>query len=283
MGLAFYKREGDTLVPEPLALSLWGTDNMHGVAISAGLSLTAERALQDLGRDDLQPARYTVDLFRAAKMVPSTFIADVVREGPRICLIDVSMIQDGERVARASTLFLRTGASPTGEVWSPSDDTRPVPPPIDLAPESTEPHIPWFHSSIGWSQDFSAHQNSARKATWQTGVPAVDGEPATPFSAVASIADATTMVTNWGSQGVEHINTDITVTLSRLPDGVQLGLSALDHVAHDGISVGTATIFDRRGPIGTTVMTAIANARRTVDFDNVSYADDGTRRTTPGA
>ncbi|KRF16651.1 hypothetical protein ASG90_10310 [Nocardioides sp. Soil797] len=288
MGLAFYKREGDTLVPEPLARSLWGENNMHGVAISAGLSLTAERALSDLGRDDLQPARYTVDLFRPAAMVPSTFTAEVVREGPRICLIDVSMIQDGERVARASTLFLSTSANPSGDVWSPSDAERPVPPPLDLAPEGSEPHVPWFHSSIGWSQDFAQHQNASRKTTWQTGVPAVDGEPATPFTTVASIADATTMVTNWGSRGVEHINTDITVTLSRLPVGVQVGLSALDHVKHDGISVGTATIFDRRGPIGTTVMTAIANAKRTVDFDNITYADDGTRedgtrRTSPGA
>ncbi|QIX28142.1 thioesterase family protein [Nocardioides sp. JQ2195] len=282
MGLAFYRRDGDSLVPQPLAKSLWGANNMHGVAISAGLSRAAERALRDLGRDDLQPARYTVDLFRPAAMVPSTFTAEVVREGPRICLIDVSMLQEGERVARASALFLSTSTNPSGEVWQPADADRPAPPPLDLAPEGSEPHVPWFHSSAGWSQDFSEHQNSARKATWQTGVPAVDGEPATPFTAVASIADATTMVVNWGSKGVEHINTDITVTLSRLPDGVQLGLSALDHLEHDGISVGTATIFDRRGPIGTTVMTAIANTRRTVDFDNVTYADDGSR-SSPGA
>lgn len=284
MGLAFYKREGDTLVPQALSRSLWGDDNMHGVAISAGLSLTAETTLRDLGRDgDLQPARYTVDLFRAAKLVPSTFTAEVVREGPRICLVDVTMLQHGERVARASTLFLKTSTSPSGEVWSPADETRPVPPPLDLAPEGTEPHIPWFHSEAGWSQDFGQHQNSSRKTVWQTGVPAVDGEAATPFTSVASIADATTMVTNWGSKGVEHINTDITVTLARLPDGVQLGLSALDHVAHDGISVGTATIFDRRGPIGTTVMTAIANSRRTVDFEDVAYLDDGSRSASPGA
>lgn len=282
MGLAFYKSEGDVLVPQSLARSLWSKDTMHGVAISAGLSRAAELALRGLGRDDLQPARYTVDLFRPAAMTASTFTTEVVRVGPRICLIDVSLLQDGERVARASALFLKRGENPSGEIWHPSDADRPVPPPLELVPEGTDPHVPWFNSDAGWSQDFPAHQNSSRKTTWQTGVPAVSGEPATPFTAVASIADATTMVVNWGSRGVEYINTDITVTLSRLPDGVQLGLSALDHVQHDGISVGTATIFDRRGPIGTTVMTAIANARRTVDFDKVEYRDDGTRRQSPG-
>ncbi|KQY50169.1 thioesterase family protein [Nocardioides sp. Root140] len=279
MGLAFYRNDGASLMPLGLSRSLWSKEQMHGVAISAGLSRAAEGALRDLDRDDLQPARYTVDLFRPAMMTASTFTTEVVREGPRICLVDVAMVQDGERVARASALFLKKGETPAGEVWSP--DERPVPPPLDLAPEGTEPHIPFFHSSAGWSQDFRAHQNSSRKATWQTGVPPVDGEEATPFTAVAAIADATTMVTNWGSKGVEFINTDITVTLSRLPDGIQLGLSGLDRVVHDGISVGTATIFDRRGPIGTTVMTAIANAKRTVDFDAIDYREDGSR-SSPG-
>lgn len=280
MGLSFYRREGDTLVPQNLARSLWSTEQMQGVAISGGLSHAAEKALIELGRSDLQPARFTVDLFRPAKMRPSTFTTEVVRDGPRICLIDVSMVQDGERVARASATFLKSGESPSGEVWSPRD--RPTPPPLDIVPEGSEPHVPFFHSSAGWSQDFAANQNASRKASWHTGVPIVDDEPSTPFTAVASVADATTMVTNWGTKGVEFINTDITVALSRLPDGVQLGLRAIDHVINNGVAVGTATIFDRRGPIGTTVMTALSNSRRTVDFSNVSFADDGERRSQPG-
>lgn len=280
MGLAYYRREGDTLVPEPLALSLWTSDQMHGVAISGGLAHAAEQALAESGRDDLQAGRFTVDLFRPAKMLPSTFTTEVVRAGPRIALIDVSMHQEGERVARAAALFLKPGTTPTGEVWSPTE--RPTPPSLDLAPAGSEPRVPFFQSSTGWSQNFAEHQNAGRKSSWQTGLPMVDGEPSTPFTAVASIADATTMVTNWGSNGVEYINTDITVALSRLPDGVQLGLSALDHVVNDGVAVGTATIYDRRGAIGTTVMTALANSRRTVDFDKVNFSEDGERRSQPG-
>jgi hypothetical protein len=81
------------------------------------------------------------------------------------------------------------------------------------------------------------------------------------------------MVTNWGSNGVEYINTDITLTLARLPAGREIGLSAVDRVSHHGIAVGTATVFDRQGRLGTTVVSSIANAKRTVDFEVHDFSD----------
>ena len=110
-----------------------------------------------------------------------------------------------------------------------------------------------------------------------TAVRIVPDQAVTPFQAAASTADGTSMVCNWGSRGVEHINTDITMTLAREPDGVEIGLLATDRVEHDGIAVGTAQIFDRSGPLGTVMVAALANARRTVDLGSVSYTDDGQR------
>ncbi|MDP3893664.1 MAG: thioesterase family protein, partial [Nocardioides sp.] len=83
------------------------------------------------------------------------------------------------------------------------------------------------------------------------------------------------------SGGVGYINTDITLTLARMPAGAEIGLEAADHVAHDGIAVGTATIFDRSGPLGTSVVTALSNARRAVDFTEHRFDDDGNRLEAP--
>jgi hypothetical protein len=47
---------------------------------------------------------------------------------------------------------------------------------------------------------------------------------------------------------------------------VLLGLRATDHVASDGIAVGTAEVFDRTGTLGTATVTSLANTRRTVDL-----------------
>ena len=70
MKLSFFTSDGDALVPTELACSLWSEDQMHGVALSGALARALERAVSDLGRTELRPARYTVDLFRAARMEP---------------------------------------------------------------------------------------------------------------------------------------------------------------------------------------------------------------------
>jgi Thioesterase-like superfamily len=274
MELSFFTRgDGDALVPTELACSLWSDDQMHGVALSGALARSLEQAVGELGRSDLRPARYTVDLFRAARMEPCHLRTTVVREGRRLCLVDVTMEQGEGPVARASGLFLQPSAPAPGEVWQP--DTAFDPPPLELAPVSDEPRVPLFSSErIGWSTSFAEHQNADRKMTWQTGVPVIPGEQASLFTAVASVADAASMVTNWGSNGVEHINTDIALTLARLPVSREIGLAALDRVSDDGIAVGTAAVFDRQGRIGAVVVSSIANAKRTVDFQVHDFSND---------
>jgi hypothetical protein len=42
----------------------------------------------------------------------------------------------------------------------------------------------------------------------------------------------------------------------------------------------TAAVFDRSGPLGTAVVTSLANAKRVVDLGGVEYTDDGERRRT---
>src|SRR4051794_35798278 len=274
--IAFFIPAGDDLVPTPLACSMWSDDQLHGVAVSGALARAAELRLRGTGRADLRPARWVVDLFRAARMRPCTLTTEVVREGSRIALVDVVLTQDGERVARASATFLKPTESAPGEVWAPTE--RPSPPPLDVAPESDEPRVPFMYSSAGWSQNFTEHQNAARKGSWSSAIPVVPDEPLTPFQAVAAAADGASMVTNWGTRGVEYINTDIALTLAREPVGVEIGLLATDRVEHDGIASATTAVFDRAGALGTVTVAALANTRRTVDMGGVEYSDDGQRR-----
>jgi hypothetical protein len=273
--LSFFRADGALLVPTELAQSMWDTDQLHGVAVSGALARALERQVADHGRPDLHPARLTVDLFRPATMAPCDVTAEVVREGRRICVVDALLTQHGRPVARATAVFLAATARTVGEVWSPSE--RPAPPPLDVAPPTTTPHVPFLHSASGWSQHFGEHQNASRKQLWSTAIPVLAGERITPFQAAAALADGASLVTNWGTRGVEYINTDITLTLARQPDGVEVGLWAVDRVEHAGIAVGTATVFDRTGPLGTAVVTSLANAASAVDLGAVQYADDGTR------
>jgi hypothetical protein len=272
---ALFRADGDRLVPQDIARSLWREDQMHGVATSGALARGLELAVADLGRDDVRPARYTVDLFRAPSMSPCVVRTSVVREGTRLCLVDAVLEQDDRPVARAGAIFLSPSENPPGSVWSSGD--VPEPPPLELAPVSEEPRVPMFSSdAVGWSQVFAEHQNDSRKQTWQTALPVVLGEKPSPFQSVAGIADSTSMVMNWGDTGVEYINTDITLALARLPVSMEIGLSARERFAYDGIAVGTAVVFDREGPIGTSTVSSLANAKRTVDFTQHDFGEETT-------
>lgn len=266
--LAFFRKAGDGFEPTPMAQSMWGGGQLHGVAVGGLLARAAEEAIAAAGRTELVPARFHVDLFRPARMLPTSTTATVVRTGPRLALVDTAVVQDGRPVARATTSFLLPTEAPGGTVWSSSD--RAEVPPLSVVPESDEPRVPFFASAAPWSDNFGEHQNEGRHLVWHTGVPMVEGERPTPFQAVASIGDTASMVTAWGTGGVEYINTDYSLALSRPPVGHEIGLRAIDHVARDGLAVGTAEVFDRAGTLGTATVTQLANARRAVDFGHDS-------------
>lgn len=271
---ALFRLEDGELVPQDIARSLWKADQMHGVATSGILGRAVELAVRDAGRDDLRPARFTVDLFKAPSMAPCRTETTIVRDGSRLMLVDAILVQGDAAVARASGLFLKPTENPAGTVWSPAE--QPTPPPLEIAPVSDEQRVPIFASDAGWSQDFGEHQNAGRKATWQTTLAVVAGEETTPFQGLCGAADSTSMVVNWGDQGVQFINTDVTLAISRVPVSREIGLSATSWVAHDGIAVGTTTVFDRQGVIGTSTVTSLSNARRAVDFTELDLSDHAT-------
>ena len=269
----FFTVDGDRLVPEPHAASLWSADQMHGVAAGGAMARAAEAALAH--RADLVPVRFTVDLFRPVRMRPCELRTRVVREGRRLGLVDVELVQDGEAMARAATLFLTPTEPAAGRVWEPDHDVSP--PPADLAPPSDEPHPPYFASDGRWTADFADHQNAGRKSSWNPAMPIVVGERPTPFQAAASVADGASLVTNWGEAGIEHINTDLSLQLTRAPESTEIGLVALDRTSHAGVVSGVAAMFDRAGRCGTVTVTSLVNSRRTVDLGSVAYSEDGTR------
>lgn len=251
----------EELTPLQVALSGWGTEHMRGSAVSGALARSAEDA--GGARPDLRPARFTVDLQRAATMATVSTRSTVVREGRRLLLVDSELLQEGRPVARARTLFLptveRAGADPP---WSP--DRSPSTPPAGLRPATDEGRL-FFSEDGGWNSDAGVHRNSERKQVWCRHIPVVDGEEVTPFQGAATVADLTNLVTHWGTDGVRHINADVTLTLARLPDGQALGVSATGRVGSGAISVGAAEMYDHRGVFGYTTVSTILQSSRPVD------------------
>lgn len=105
--------ESGEFLPAQSAQSHWGDDHLNGRAV-VGL---AARALEiTCGSDDFMPVRLTVDLFRAARRVPTTVQARLVRDGRRVRGAECDVAQDGGVIARATLLLYRRSTAPPGRL-----------------------------------------------------------------------------------------------------------------------------------------------------------------------
>lgn len=248
---AYYTVEGDTFVPTSIAQGPWGA-TISGNILGGLLGFVLER---DFGDPDLQPARLTVDLFRPAALAPLTIRTQSIRAGRRIKVVDAQAVQDDEVVGRASLVLLRRGPAAPPGIWSTPVD---IPAPPEPGWASSGAPMQLVTHGAGTSSDLSAWQYTGPKHIWLTNVaPLVEGRPMTPFARAAMAGDVVSSLCHYGPDGLVYINTDYTLTLSRLPAGPDIGLSALTHHSDAGVATGSATLFDRHGPIGSGVAVAL--------------------------
>ncbi|WNG85462.1 thioesterase family protein [Mycobacterium sp. ITM-2016-00317] len=259
---AHFLAAGAGFTPTPYAQSHWGPDHLNGPAI---VGLVAYGLEKSCGSTEFQPTRLTVDLFRAARNAHTTLDIRVVRDGRRVRSAECDVVQDRRVVARATLIQYRPSAAPPGELWRPAS----------AAPEFPEPDgavQPFVGSDeVGWTRSPGEHQNVSRKRFFNDGIPVVAGEDSSPFVRTVMVAEATSLVTNLGTEGVGYINGDLTVALSRLPVDDWIGIQADSHHAHAGLAVGAATLYDSEGAFGTGLTTAIANPAAQIDFSARSF------------
>jgi acyl-CoA thioesterase len=247
----------DAYLPTETAQSHWGDDHLNGPAV---VGLAARALERHFGLDGFMPARLTVDLFRAARGVRTTAVTRLVRDGRRVRNSECELVQDGVTVVRATLVQYRRSQAPSGEEWFGSDAFAP-PAEID------EARYTYVGSEAGqWSHSIGDHQNASRKRTLTRAVDVVAGSANTALVNAAMAAEGTSLVTNLGSAGIGYINGDLTMALARLPVGAWIGTQADSHWAADGVATGTATLFDRSGPFGSGMVTAISNPAAQIDF-----------------
>jgi acyl-coenzyme A thioesterase PaaI-like protein len=253
--MPYFGRDGSRYVPTAIARGGWGP-SMSGHVVGGILAAALEAAVDD---PELQPARLTVDLPAPARLEPFEVHTRVQHDRRRLRLVEANLIQHGEPVARASALFLRRGPQPDGTVWSQPVQMPPLPTEFD----GENPTL--FLRTYGWGGKLQNPDpdwdTSGPKYTWLHETrPLLEDEPLSAFTRTALCADVTAAIANWGSEALQFINVDYTLTLSRLPEGEHIGLAALTHYSDDGVANGSAVVLDRKGPVGTAVAVSIAHS-----------------------
>lgn len=259
---SFFTLDGTAYVPQDLATSAWKHSDISGPAVVAALSRTLEMTSAAEG---FQPARFTADLFRAVEKKPFEVECELVRDGNRIRVADAQIVQEGQVKSRATVVQLRRGEMPAGQTWTPRAEL--LVPPQYVGETMPDGQFPLYHTEGNtWSSDMSVHQNASRKAQWHRPIDVVDSEDGSPFQHTVVFAESTSLLTNWGDEGIGFINADLNVSLVRLPRSEDLGMQAEFHAEADGLAVGTTRLYDREGVIGFGSVVALSNAKRQIDW-----------------
>ncbi len=250
----YFLRDEKHFVPTKVARGGWGP-SLSGHVVGGLLAWAVERAAPDA---HLQPARLTVDLPRPTALKPLEVHTEVRQDRRRLRLVEAVITQEGAPVAQASALFVRRGPQPEGHVWS-------LPVQMPLVPLG-EAAPTLFMRTYGWGSELQNpdpdwSQTGGPKYTWlHEDRSLIDDEPLTAFTRAAMAGDITASIANWGTNSLEFINVDYTLTLTRLPEGTHIGLASLTHHSHDGVASGSAVLVDEKGPIGTGVSVAVAQS-----------------------
>ncbi|MCE9515900.1 MAG: thioesterase family protein [Mycobacterium sp.] len=252
----FFAEHDGMFHPTESALSRWGNDSLNGPAV---VGLAARCLEREFGAEGFLPTRLTADLFKAARKVPTQVRTRLVRDGRRVRSSECDVVQDGTIVARATMVQYRMSEPPPGQEWVSTESFSP--------PDGVQGAVYLVGSDgAGWGAAGSEHQNVSRKRVYHRTIEVVIDETASPFVRTVVAAEATSLVTNLGTQGIGYINGDLTVALSRLPIGDYIGVQANSHWTSAGVAVGDATLFDDIGPFGIGMVTAIANPAAQIDF-----------------
>ncbi|MCW2885364.1 MAG: hypothetical protein QOE54_3184 [Streptosporangiaceae bacterium] len=253
-GEAFFTESDGLLLPARHAHGPWSPDMLHGRLLGGLMAWAIER---EHAADGLHFARFTVDLYRNSPLVPLRVGTVRVRDGRRIRVADATISGEHGAVARASAVLLRRGEQPKGRIWNaPAWD---VPAPEELPPlaRASGFNLRWIPSGGATEDGF---QSAERHRVWLRETRAlVTGESLTPFIRVVLAADMASPMAHFGTAGLEFINADYTVSLSRLPLGDDIGIEGAGHLSDEGIAVGQCTLYDISGPVGFCATSAIAN------------------------
>jgi acyl-CoA thioesterase len=262
---ALFARDGDHFLPSELATSAWGPNVLHGGPVAALVARAAEQALPDPA---LQPARLTVDLFRAVPRSPLTTSAELIREGRRIVVARVSVLSDDVEVTRGQILFLRPTESATTHPIDPPPGPDNLPTRIGVreAPLSNE-LSGGFHERVETRWPHIANDRHGTLMWVRIPFPIVEGEETTPFQRLAAASDFGNALANYAAdwrdpqdrRKASFINTDISVHLLRQPEGEWLCLEA-DRATHDaGLGLVEVTHYDQHGHFGRSAQARLHN------------------------
>jgi acyl-coenzyme A thioesterase PaaI-like protein len=234
----------------------WSPKLQHGGPPSALLVRASERAaVRHTGRDDLQALRVVVDFLGAVPVGPVDVHAVVVRAGRSAVLVEAELAAGGRTALRSRTWLVRKATEPTPAAQETA-------PPALPGPDEVADDTSWdfgYARHLSWRPVAGNNHGPGPAVVWVCPrVPLVPGEPLTGLQRVITVADSASGVSSevdWDRWSFPNI--DVTVHLSRPPDGDWLLMDARTRLSAGGNGLAEAVLHDRHGPVARSAQTLV--------------------------
>jgi hypothetical protein len=246
---AFYVAQADgAFEATELTRGPWDEHSQHAGPPSALLGRALDRTG---GIEPAQLVRVTYEILGPIPIGRLDVETAVTRPGRRVEMVEGSMAVAGKTVVRARGWRIRTT---TVEL----DRESPEPPRLPGPGEGEVKDFFPTGASVGYHTamevrflDGGFTEPGPAKAWMRMKVPLIEGEEIEPRDRVLVSADSG----NGVSAPLDYrrflfINTDLSVTLRRLPRGEWVGLDAVTYAEPHGVGVSDAMLHDEEGMIG---------------------------------
>ena len=246
---AFFAPDGPSrFISSEYTRGPWDPGSQHAGPPSALLA----RALEHTNpRDDSQIVRVTIEILRPVPIAPLEVETTVVRPGRKVELLTGELRAGGESTLRATAWRMRTEDIGV----TAGTDAPPTPP----GPDTTVAvnHFPWsvevgYPSAMEWRVVGGDLMTPGPATVWMRMRGAlVEGEAPSPLTRVMVAADCGNGVSAVLDLGRHlFVNTDLTVSLHRMPAGEWVCLDATTTIESHGIGFAASQFFDEQGPLG---------------------------------
>lgn len=249
-GLHLFQLEGSTYVPTTLAIGPWDKRMQNGVAINA---LVAHAVEQTPCLTPMVTCRLVTDIQKPAKMAPIAAKVDVIREGTKLQLLQVELLQDDNVVVRASALRVRISGSPTTHFAKHSVAVPELP---SLNTRRTGlSHITETRVEAGGIENLGPGLLWSR--TWGEILPSVPISPFVHCAMAADFGSGLSSYVDW--RDWSYANVDISLHLTRMPEEEWIRVSAVTESAGNGIAIVDTRLSDQQGEFGHAHQTLFIN------------------------
>jgi hypothetical protein len=257
---AFFIPDGDRFAPTELTRGPWDPGSQHAGPPAALLGRAIERCEQD---DGMHVGRITFEILRPVPLAPLTVRARVVRPGRSVQLLEGTLVDGEGEVMRATAWRLRRSALelPAGALAGGS-------PPDGPGAGREQPFFstaaqPGYHTAMEERFVRGTFLEPGPATVWmRMRHPLVSGEQPSALTRVLIAADSGNGVSAVLDMGAHlFVNTDLTVHLTRLPEGQWVCLDAATVAEPTGVGLTDTALYDERGPLGRALQTLLVRAR----------------------